>query len=178
MRAQLMVLALGGLLAAAPAQGQDPERRPMPGHPETHRMGMMQGGMAGMHGMMGGPMMILHLREALQLTPEQVRRIEAIHARAHPEAHPRMQRAMELHRQAMGALMGATPDPARHDALLRQAMEQMLQAHSAMARAMVEAQEVLTPGQRDNLRFAARAMEAMRGGMERGMMHGPGAQHR
>ena len=172
MRTPLVPLVLAGLLSALPAQGQDP-----PGHPMPMRPGM-PAGMGMMQGMMPGPSMILHLRGPLELTDRQVEQVEAIHARVHPQVHQSMQQAMQLHRQAMAALMGSAPDPDRHDALLRQAAEQMVSAHSRMARAMVEAQQVLTPEQRGNLRFAMRAMPGMHGMMEgmdggRGMMHPP-----
>lgn len=176
MRTPLVSMALAGLLLALPAQAQRPGQPPMQ-QPGMHGgMGGMVG-MMGMMGMMSDPMMILRLREPLELTEQQVQRIEAVHTRVQPQVHQSMQQSMQLHQQGMEALMGATPDPDRHDALLRQAAERMLEAHSRMARAMVEAQQVLTPEQRDDLRFAMRAMRSMMreapGGMGAGPMHHP-----
>ena len=67
-----------------------------------------------------------------------------------------------------------TPDLEAYEARLREATSHMVQARVAMARAGVEARQVLTPEQRDRLSFARQMMREMRPGTMGGGMMGQG----
>lgn len=133
--------------------------------------GMMQMMGQGM-GMMGtggpGPAMLLRMRDDLDLTGDQVSRIEEILGEFQAGVEPQMSAAMSAHNAGQAALEA---DPADFDAYqqsLEAAANVMVQMHVAMARAQVEAREVLTPEQQENL--SEHGMKMMQGMMP-GMMH-------
>lgn len=159
MRVRATMLLLSGLLLAAPAYAQGYPDGPQPGR-QGGRM-RLQGMM--MHGsmMVPGPMMILQLREPLGLTQAQVTQIEAIRDRVQGEHQAHMQAAMRAMQEADGLLEASDPDVSRYEAKLKEAADSHVQAQLTMARAWVEAREVLTPEQRSDLQFATRVMRQM-----------------
>lgn len=121
--------------------------------------GMMGQGMMGMMGQgMGmmatggpGPTAILRLRDALQLTDEQVTRLEKIQQDFWSTVQPQMTAMMSSHGAAARALQGESPDFDAYQQELQAAANIMVQTHVAMARAHFEARGVLTPEQREHL---------------------------
>ena len=162
MRARTTFLLLGGMLVAAPLYAQE--------HQHGQQQPEEQGGMMQMQQMMPGPMMILQLREPLGLTQAQVGRLEAIRDRVQGEHQPHMQAAMRAMQEAQALLEGPTPDLSRYEAKLREAADHHVQAHVPMARAWLEAREVLTPEQRSNLQFGMKVMQQMMRERMQGMM--------
>lgn len=147
--------------------------------------GMMGGGMmgSGMMPMMGqgmgmmatggpGPVTLLRMRDALELTDEQVSRLESIQAEFEEGTQSHRTGMMASHAAAAEALQGDSPDLDAYQVSLQSAANLMVQLHVAMARAALEAREVLTPDQRQQL--DTRGPEMMRGMMGaygwRGMM--------
>jgi Spy/CpxP family protein refolding chaperone len=128
------------------------------GHGDQPRHEM---GMVGEHcmRMMGGPppAMLLRHQEDLGLSADQVRRIERLQAEAGGAEH--MGAVMAAHREAAELLHADRPDFAGYEARLREAADHMIQAHTQMARAAVQARGVLTPEQRK--RFAHLAHGSM-----------------
>ncbi|MEX2465528.1 MAG: Spy/CpxP family protein refolding chaperone [Gemmatimonadota bacterium] len=150
-------------------------------------MGMMPGMMGGMMGsgmmdqgmmqMMGqgmglmatggpGPAMILRMREALDLTEDQVARLEEIRSGQEGQ-QPHMDAAMQAHREAAEALTGDAPDFETYEASIREAADAMVRMHVEAARAAVAAREVLSQEQHETLRGIGM-------GMMRSQMMGPG----
>ena len=152
---------------------------------------MMMGGMMG-QGMMGsgmmqmmgqgmgmmatggpGPAAILRASDALALSDEQTGRLEAIQTELSGTQQTHMERAAAAHARAQQALQGDSPDFSTYESALKEAAEEMVQAHVAMARAAAQAREVLTEAQREQL---GEGMGMMRGmmmggeGMKEGMM--------
>ena len=148
--------------------------------------GMMMGGMMG-QGMMGqgmmrmmgqgmgmmptggpGPMMVLRLRDQLELTEEQVRTLETIQQEVRSRMEGTMQAMMATHRTAVEALEGADPDLDAYRRHLEGLADMMVEAHVAMARASLETRRVLTPEQRETLEeHRMQMMEGMMPGMMR-----------
>lgn len=132
--------------------------------------GMMMGGMmgqgmmgSGMMGMMGqgmgmmatggpGAAAMLDMRDALDLTDEQVSRLETIRDGLAATVQPLMTAMMSSHTAAAEALRGDTPDFDAYQQGLQAAANIMVQTHVATARSQVEAREVLTPEQLGLLR--------------------------
>jgi Spy/CpxP family protein refolding chaperone len=164
MRARLTTLVLAGALMAAPTDAQHPQRRG-----QAADSGMMA---AGMHMMMAGPEMVLHLREPLELSPAQVQRIEAIRDSVQREHRPHAHAAMRAMGEAGAMLEASNPDLSRYEARLREAADHYVQAHAAMARGWLRAREVLTPEQRSNLRFGMKVMQQMMAEHMQAMMPG------
>lgn len=140
--------------------------------------GMMGQGMmgAGMMQMMGqgmgmmatggpGPAMLLRMRDDLDLTGDQVSRIEEILGELRAGVEPQMSTAMSAHNAAKAALEADPADFDAYEQSLEAAANVMVQLHVAMARAQVETREVLTPEQRENL--SERRMKMMPGMMHR-----------
>jgi Spy/CpxP family protein refolding chaperone len=151
---RILAIATAAVLMAMPlaAQQYGHDRH---GDQPRHDMGMM-----GEHcvKMMGGspPAMLLHHQEELGLSADQIRRIEQLQADTHGGAH--MGAVMAAHREAAGVLQADRPDFAAYETKLREAAGHMIQAHTQMARATVEARGILTPEQREKVA---------------GMAHGP-----
>ncbi|MEX1258514.1 MAG: Spy/CpxP family protein refolding chaperone [Gemmatimonadota bacterium] len=155
----------------------------MGGMMQMMAQGMMGGGMMGpeMMQMMGqgmgmmatggpGPAMILRMGDALNLTAEQRSRLEAIQAQYSESVQPLMAVAMEAHGNAAAALEGDSPDLAAYEQGLRESADRMVEAHVAMARAAVEARNVLTAEQREGLAGGMQMMQGMMGQGRGGMM--------
>ena len=130
-----------------------------------------------------GPGMILRLEEALALTEDQVAELEAMHAQAREamEAHREAARAARTH--AHEAMMGDSPDLEAFQAALEEAAAHDVQATVAMARAHMQAGEVLTAEQKETLKSRVQEMhENMQGERmqhrQRGGGQGEGMQHR
>lgn len=173
-------LAMVAALAVAPAAAQ--------GHHGAQTdsarggMGMMQmiQGMPGQHGMMGrgmmgmagAPGMILRLQQSLELTENQVTQLEALRDSAQSRMRGHMMQGMQAVQSASDLLNPGTTDLEAYEARLRGASNHMVLAHTAMARAAVEARNVLTPEQRERLAIARSMMWEMQGGvMGSGMMN-------
>ena len=160
----MLLLAVGVLSRDAGAQQH--EHGQQPARPE----GMMQmQGMMPMQGMMRGPGTVLQFRGPLNLTDAQVQRIETIRDRAGEAHQPHMQAAMRAMQEAAGMLETPTPDMSGYEAKLREAANHHVLAHATMARAWLEAREVLTAEQRSNLQFGMRMMQQMMSERMQGM---------
>lgn len=164
MRARATMLLLAGVLLSGPVYAQE--------HQHGQRQPAEPGGMMQMKGMMPGPMVFLQLREPLGLTQAQVQRIEAIRGRVQREHQPHMQAAMQAMRDAERLLDVPAPDLSRYEAKLKDRANHHVQAHLAMARAWLDAREVLTPEQRSNLQFGVKVMQQMMRERMQGMMGG------
>lgn len=155
-------------LATAPAVAQEH------GHMQHGEdMPAMQG-MEHCTAMMGGPApaMILHHSEELDLSADQVSRLEALRDRARTTAHPHMTQAMQAHAAAAGHLEGDQPDFDAYEAALREAADHMVQSHTAMARAAVETRQVLTADQQARFSQVSHSMGGGMAGGEHGAMMG------
>jgi Spy/CpxP family protein refolding chaperone len=165
---KVLAMATAALLASMPLTAQQHDHQRHSTQPQ-HQMGM-----AGAHcmKMMGGapPAMLLQHRDELGLTSDQVQRLEALLRDARGAGH--MSGAMAAHRQAAELLQSERPDLAAYEAKLREASEHMVQAHTSMARTVVQARAVLTPEQREQA--AALDHGAMAHGQGHGMMRGEG----
>lgn len=169
------LIATTALLVSMPAVAQQHDHAAQhEGHAQP--MGMM----AEQCPMMGGasPAMILGHGDELDLSPDQVRQLEALRERSDGAAH--MRGAMASHGQAAELLRADRPDLAAYEARLREAADHMVQAQTSMARTAVEARAILTPEQRAVL--ADMSQGAMQhgamgnhGAMGHGAGHGPGA---
>lgn len=138
-------------------------------------MQQMMGGMAGpmmgsrmtgspMMGAMGpGPEMLLAASDALELTPDQTERLEAIRDRLQDEHRVHMSSVMTAHGDASAAVEGDAPDLDAYARALNEAADQMVLAHVAMTRSALEARKILTPEQLEKLDELP--MHGMRGGM-------------
>lgn len=185
-----LLLAGSGLSAQmGGVHGERPDTMPgMMSRDMMMREGMMGSAMMRMMGQgMGmmatggpGPAMILRMGDALELTEDQVSRLDAIRSEAADAHRSHMQAAMSAHRAAGRALEGGSPDFDAYRDALSGASSHMVQAHVAMARASVQAREVLTEQQREELHRGMGMMRAMMerphtgGMMQRGrMMHRP-----
>lgn len=137
-------------------------------------MGMMDGGMTGMS---AGPAMILRLEESVELTDDQVARLEALHESAQSEMRQHMMQGMQTMRAAQELLDGDSPELSAYEARLREAANHMVLAHTAMARAAVDARALLSPEQRERLALARTMMQEMRGMRGERMMPGMMQRH-
>jgi Spy/CpxP family protein refolding chaperone len=171
-----LFLAAAPLAAQGHEQHQQHQQRQQAGEHAQHGMPMMHGSMMqdGGHcmAMMGstGPGMILRHAEHLDLSAEQVQRLEALRDRAHEGGMGHMKAAMDAHTRARALLDADRPDFDAYEAQLQEAAGHMVQAHTAMARVATEARGILTPEQRSQL-------EGMAGEMSHGMQHGEGMKH-
>lgn len=125
----------------------------------TMQRGMMQRGMMarGTMGRMGmrdgaaGPGLLLRARDALELTDQQVQRLESLQTELHEAGQARMEQARDAQRRAREAFSAETPDLAAAEAALQEAADHRIQAQMTMARGHLQAQEVLTDEQRTRL---------------------------
>ncbi|MGM0669164.1 MAG: Spy/CpxP family protein refolding chaperone [Gemmatimonadota bacterium] len=122
--------------------------------------GMMQGGMMDM-GMAGGAGMILSLEESLDLSEDQVQRLEEMQESIRDEVQQHTSQAMEAGQAAMEALQSDTPDLGTYEESLREAADHSILAHTAMARSDVEARQLLTAEQQKDLAFTRSMMMEM-----------------
>lgn len=167
--ATLTLMMLGTIPAAAQMggmRGQVPDSVPSMGMGQGMMMGGMMGqGMmgSGMMAMMGqgmgmmatggpGPMTLLRMEDVLELTEEQIERLEALQERFRENTTSHVSNMMSSHQAAAQALEGDVPDLETYQQRLQAQANIMVQFHVAMARAVMEAREVLTPEQRERLR--------------------------
>lgn len=186
------------LLMTAPLSAQQPgmPMQDMDGMPGMMGEQMMMGGMMG-QGMMGsgmmqmmgqgmgmmatggpGPAMILRMEDALDLSDDQVDRLEDIREEFSGSRQQHMNAAMSAHENARQNLEGENPDFDAYEEALQEASTHMVQAHLAMARASVQARQVLTAEQRERLQQGMGMMQGMMGdpGTGPGMMRNRGPQ--
>jgi len=157
---------------------------------------MMMGSMMG-HGMMGqgmmqmmgqgmgmmasggpGPAALLHMRDALDLSEEQVQTLESMRDDLRSQMQGRMAAMMSAHQAISAAVQPEAPDWNAYEESLRAAADIMVQTHLVMARAAKDARDVLTAEQREELE--TRGMETMQGMMHRMWRNRPGGmmEHR
>lgn len=156
--ATTVALAAMAMPAAAQQQGHAQHGQGTPG-PE---------GMQGMEhclSMMGAPppgMMLRH-QEELGLSADQVGQLETLKDEAGAQSH--RTEVMAAHARAAAALESDDPDWPAYEAALRAAADHMVQAHTAMAKAAVEAGDVLSAAQREQLAGLDHGMSGMMPGM-------------
>ena len=127
-----------------------------------HQRGMRGGGMMPMPAGAPGPMLLLRAREALDLTDQQVERIESLHADLREAHGAHMEQARAAQARAREALRGDTPDLDAAEAALEEAAAHRIQAHMTMARGHLRARDVLTEEQRTRLSQALEMMRSLR----------------
>jgi Spy/CpxP family protein refolding chaperone len=154
--------------------------------------GMMQGGMmqmmqgmhgqagmmGGMMGMAGGPALMLRLQESLELSEDQVERLEALRDSAQAGMHSHMMQAMQSVSVAGEVLAAPSPDLEAYEAALREAADHVVVGHTVAAQVAVHARQVLNAEQRERLDLALDRVREMGSGMGPGPMMpgmGPGA---
>ncbi|MBI3946921.1 MAG: periplasmic heavy metal sensor [Armatimonadetes bacterium] len=153
-----LVLCAGAALAA-PAPGA-----PGPGpHGGQPGMGGMHGGMGGMRaapGRMGGrgigmgspaAMLLMH-RQMLNLTDQQVERLQNIHVEAQKQAVRQMADVRIAQIDLMQLLSQPNPDRRRIEDAARDLGRRMTEVHLARVRSFLDAWDVLTPEQRQQVR--------------------------
>lgn len=173
MKRTMMAVVAAVALVAAPAlaQGQQGARADStPGMGSMRgQSGMMQGAMSGgMMGMADGPEIVLRLKTLLDLTDSQVTQLETLRDSASSTMRQHMMQGMQVVQSASKLLAGDSPDLDAYEAQLREAAKHIILAHTAMARAVVDARRLLTAQQRERLAFAREVMQAMGGGMMNG----------
>lgn len=132
-------------------------------------MGSMQSGP-----MMGGPRILLAQRERLDLTDDQVTRLEELQSRM-DELRSSHRTEMLSVREELGSLRAADDlDLDRYESLLRRQADLRVEMQVQMARTRREALGVLTDEQRSELSAGAAAMGRMQpgAGMPGAGMHG------
>jgi Spy/CpxP family protein refolding chaperone len=176
------VMILGALLTYAPplaAQGHEHPAQPKDSVASAEHAGRMQHMMQMMRGgtaegaAMGGGMpdtpeamaldLPLRLRTSLGLSPDQIDRLDETRGRAEAARAERLRQAEAAERAAADALHRAPPDLAAYEAGLREAAAHRVEARLAMARAALEAREILDPAQRARLQAAMEMMHEMMG---------------
>lgn len=173
MRSRSFVV-VSALVVALPAAAQQ-----NPQH-QQHPMRAQAPAMHQCMDMMGGPpaaMLLMH-REQLELTADQVTRLEGIRDRTHASAHEHMQPVKEAHTRAAELLRADAPDLDEYEDALEDAAEHMVEAHVALVSGNLEARQVLTAEQRSKLATLG-PMQAMAHGDTTAMprmqqMHPPG----
>lgn len=175
MHTMRMLLALA---VAAPLAAQQPDSARQPGPAPMgprmklrhdmmgHRMEMM-GPM--MRGMAFAPQHLLEHKDALELTPQQVTRLNALQD-ATKSAHDAAQTEMQTHLQAMTTVMkAANPDTNQLKQHFQAMQTAMGRAHWSMLSAAAQARGVLTDLQRGRVEGWADAMQ--RHGMPKARTH-------
>lgn len=165
--AALTVLGAATVVQVGPRHGQMSDSLPSMGTAQ----GMMMGGMMGqgMMGMMGqgmgmmatggpGAAALLRMGDALDLTDEQVGRLESMRDELTGTVQPLMTAMMSSHTAAAEALRTDPPDFDAYQQGLQAAANIMVQTHVTMARAQVEARDVLTADQLERLRTRGAGM--------------------
>lgn len=191
-----IAIALAASLVATPLLAQErSEQEEKEGMSRMHRMVEHHPGMMGMMGhmpMMGGmmgekgmhrprmmsmmiagpgpaPRMLLHMKDALQLSDDQVSRLEEIRTNIQEERKTHTEAARAARKAAHEAMTGeGSPDVDTHEEHLREAADHHVQAHMAMVRAHQQARDVLTEDQRSNVEFFGQMMGMMGRMMDRG----------
>lgn len=148
--------------------------------------GMMGRGMAGRMGMragVAGPGLLLRARDALDLTDDQVQRLESLQTELRETGRAHMEQAREAQQRAREALSAETPDLAAGEAALQEAANHRIQAQMTMARGHLQARDVLTEEQRTRLEDTRELLRDLRparpgrpGRMRGGAGMGPGGE--
>jgi Spy/CpxP family protein refolding chaperone len=146
-------LALAAAAAvAAPGMGPGGMMGMGPGMHMAGPGGMGMGmGMGMGPGMMGGGRHGEQMLTAINATPDQKARIKAIMEAARNDLRAQHDARHALHEQARQVFAAPTVDPAAAEALRQQMLAQHDQASKRMMQAMLEASQVLTPEQRQQL---------------------------
>lgn len=145
------------LLVALPAMAQDAP--PPPEHQMMPRMKQQMGQMQGMHQMQRhmdpmaqvaayAPPHLLERKEALELSDEQVSRLEALAAEFKAGHHQAMADAAEHHKQAMEIWMADAPDIDQLRAHAEAAMQAQQTAHMVLIVAAAQGKALLNAEQR------------------------------
>lgn len=108
-------------------------------------------GRMGMRAGAAGPGLLLRTRDALDLTDDQVERLETLQAELRETGRAHMEQARDAQQRAREALSAETPDLAAAEAALQEAADHRIQAQLAMARGHLQAREILTDDQRTRL---------------------------
>ena len=139
-----LVLAGAPLVAQQPAPSGNRPMHPMAGMPMMDCPTMMSA-------MMPGPAAALHSANALKLTPDQRTKLEAAKRQIDALSAPSMDSMRVIHTQ----LMALAQQPTLDERAARAAFARMGRVHSdmglAMLRASHDANQILTPAQRDSL---------------------------
>lgn len=179
--ALVIALLLPASLAAQGQQAHHPDSDPTraPG-----QMGMMSDGMGmqtmGMHGMdmmhshmQHGPAMLLRQRDALDLSNEQIERLEELEGRV-DDLHSSHMSELAPVREQLKALHGSEEfDKDRYEELLQRQANLRVEMMVEMADVHQASFAVLTDEQKSNVRYGMRMMRSMQGDAEmsgRGMM--------
>lgn len=140
-------------------------------------MGMGEGmmGMMGSRamGMMLSPRVILMQKDALDLSDEQIERLESLQHRMDHGREPGMSQGHSMMQQLEKALDPENPDLETYESLLNQMADHHVQMQVQMARLGIEALDVLTADQREKVRYGMKLMHGMMGGMMMGGEHPP-----
>lgn len=132
---------------------------PMMSHP------MMGRGMGGHdHGMMAGgpgPMMLLHQKEALELSDAQVRELEGLHEEMKSAMETARTEIRPLREELEKVSRAEDPDLGRYESLLQDLADRHVQLRVRMARTHRQAMQVLTDQQRAQVRYGMRLMRQM-----------------
>lgn len=171
------------LPASLAAQGQahhpDSDSTRAPG-----QMGMMSDGMGmqttGMHGMgmmhshmQHGPAMLLRQRDALDLSNEQIERLEELEGRVDDLHSSHMSELAPVREQLKGLHRSEEFDKDRYEELLQRQANLRVEMMVEMADVHQASFAVLTDEQKSNVRYGMRMMRSMQGDAEmsgRGMM--------
>lgn len=144
---------------------------------ETTRGAMRWMGPIGLEGAGTDPVALLGAAEALELSPAQRDRLDAIAGTERQDRQEQLGVAQEAYRRAADALQGGPADLRAYEQALQEAADAMVQAQVATARARSEAGEVLTPEQRKKLHESLALVDSMmcgEGDASTGAGPGPG----
>lgn len=175
--ATLALLATAALLAqpaSAQEGGEEPGEDDRAEKMERH--GHERAAMRGMHRMRGGhgamlahlPVAILHQREMLELSDQQVSRLEALRDSVRAIRDRGRTAMREAHEGGEGALGAGGIDIDAYRQSLRAAADRKVEHRVAVATAARDALQVLDEGQREKFLYGVRLMHRMRA------HHGPG----
>lgn len=181
MRNGVLALLVAGLVvwpaAAAAQQGQPRPGRDQAPDQDRSRMGMMSmQGHGAMMGMMvaSNPTMMLRHGEALELTDQQVNRLEALRDQLAQRRTAHMEAMRALHGRMAEQATAEEMDLEAHESALRSMADAAVSMHMDAARVGQEAREVLSPEQREKLevgmQFMRGSMRSMMGGMRNARM--------
>lgn len=159
--------------ASLAAQGQQAHHPDSDSIRASGRMGMMSDGMGmqtmGMHGMgmmrshmQRGPAMLLRQREALDLSNEQIERLEELEGRV-DDLHSAHRSELAPVREQLKALHGSEKlDKDRYEELLQRQADLRVKMMVEMADVHQASYAVLTDEQKSNVRYGMRLMHSMR----------------
>ena len=148
-----------GMMGRGPMMGQGMQHGMMPGMMHMQQMHEMMGPM--MRGMAFAPDHLLHRKDSLGLTADQVSRLTALREAA-LAAHDRAATQARTHMEALARVFSAAaPDTAGARQHFQAAHQAMGDAHWAMLRAAAQARAVLTDSQRSRVEGWVDVMQMM-----------------